>query len=140
MAKRPSSASHRKASLLERLVRRPTSVPGDRSAAASRDGPRRRAASLADSVSMAPPRRRRQGRGAGRPRADDTGGARGEPARAPRPNARSPDAIDAVRVVDPPDLPHSTPGPDILAWAEHAGRVLISRDRRTMIAEVAAHL
>lgn len=55
-------------------------------------------------------------------------------------NARSPDAIDAVRVGDPPDLPLSTPDPDILAWAGHAGRVLISRDRRTMIAELATHL
>ncbi len=55
-------------------------------------------------------------------------------------NARSMVPIDAVRVGDPPDLPLSTPDADILAWAEHAGRLLVSRDRRTMIAELAEHL
>jgi hypothetical protein len=55
-------------------------------------------------------------------------------------NAQSVDPIDAVRVGDPPDWPLSTPDTDILAWAEHAGRVLVSRDRRTMIAELAARL
>jgi Domain of unknown function (DUF5615) len=55
-------------------------------------------------------------------------------------NSRSVDSIDVVRVGDPPDLPLATPDSDILAWAESAGRVLISRDRRTMIAELAAHL
>ncbi len=55
-------------------------------------------------------------------------------------NAQSADPIDAVRVGDPPDLPLSSPDTAVLAWAEHAGRVLISRDRRTMVAELAAHL
>jgi hypothetical protein len=55
-------------------------------------------------------------------------------------NARSSDPIEVVRVGDPPDLPLSTPDSDILEWAEVSGRVLISRDRRTMIAELAAHL
>jgi hypothetical protein len=55
-------------------------------------------------------------------------------------NARSVDPIDAVRVGDPPDLPLSSPDSGILVWAERAGRVLISRDRRTMIAELTAHL
>jgi hypothetical protein len=55
-------------------------------------------------------------------------------------NAHSADPIDVVQVGDPPDVPLSTPDPDILAWAELAGHVLVSRDRRTMIAELAAHL
>ena len=55
-------------------------------------------------------------------------------------NAQSLDTIDVVRVGDPPDLPLSTPDSDILVWSEQAGRVLISRDRRTMIAELVAHL
>jgi hypothetical protein len=55
-------------------------------------------------------------------------------------NAQSADPIDVVRVGDPSNLPLSTPDSDILAWAELAGRVLISRDRRTMIAELTTHL
>ena len=55
-------------------------------------------------------------------------------------NAQAVDPIDAVRVGDPPDLPLASLDSDILAWAERAGRVLVSRDRRTMIAELAAHL
>jgi hypothetical protein len=55
-------------------------------------------------------------------------------------NAQSVDPLDAVRVGDPPGLPVSSPDSEILVWAERAGRVLISRDRRTMIAELAAHL
>ena len=55
-------------------------------------------------------------------------------------NARSFDPIDVVRVGDPPDLPLSSPDSEILDWAGRAGRVLISRDRRTMIAELAAYL
>jgi hypothetical protein len=55
-------------------------------------------------------------------------------------NAQSLESIDVVRVGDPPDLPLSTPDSDILASAEHAGRVLVSRDRRTMIAQLFAHL
>src|SRR4051812_43480142 len=53
-------------------------------------------------------------------------------------NARSSSPIDAVRVGDLPDLQLSTPDSDIRRWAEHAGCVLVSRDRRTMIAELAA--
>jgi hypothetical protein len=55
-------------------------------------------------------------------------------------NAGSPDPIDVVRVGDPPDLPLSTPDSDILQWAEASACVLVSRDRRTMIAELAVHL
>ena len=55
-------------------------------------------------------------------------------------NAGSFNPIDVVRVGDPPDRPLSTPDSEILDWARRAGRVLISRDRRTMIAELAAYL
>lgn len=54
-------------------------------------------------------------------------------------NAFSADPIDVIRVGDPPDLPLSTPDHEILRWAESAGRVPISRDRRTMISEFSAH-
>jgi hypothetical protein len=54
-------------------------------------------------------------------------------------NAYSAEHIDVIRVGDPPDLPLSTTDPEILRWAESAGRVLVSRDRRTMISEFAAH-
>jgi hypothetical protein len=55
-------------------------------------------------------------------------------------NARSFDPIDVVRVGDPPNLPLAMPDSQILDWAARAGCVLISRDRRTMIAELAAYL
>jgi hypothetical protein len=55
-------------------------------------------------------------------------------------NAHALDPIDVVRVGDRLDLPLSTADSKILAWAELAGRVRISRDRRTMIAELSAHL
>jgi hypothetical protein len=55
-------------------------------------------------------------------------------------NGRAPDPIDVVRVGDPPDLPLSSKDPDILAWAELHQRVLVSRDKRTMVADLAAHL
>jgi len=47
-------------------------------------------------------------------------------------NSHAQDPLDVVRVGDPDDLPLSSRDPDILAWAEHAGRVIVSRDRRTM--------
>ncbi len=55
-------------------------------------------------------------------------------------NAQAVESIDAVRVGDPADLPLSCPDSEILVWAERAGRVLISRDRRTMIAELRAQV
>jgi hypothetical protein len=54
-------------------------------------------------------------------------------------NSYASDPIDVTRVGDPPDLPLSARDSEILQWAESAGRVLISRDRRTMIAELSAH-
>jgi hypothetical protein len=55
-------------------------------------------------------------------------------------NAHTANPLDVVRVGDPPDLPLSSNDPDILVWAELDGRVLVSRDKRTMIAGLAAHL
>ena len=55
-------------------------------------------------------------------------------------NDHFPTLLDAVRVGDPLDLPLASKDPDILAWAEVEGRVLVSRDKRTMIAELAAHI
>jgi hypothetical protein len=36
--------------------------------------------------------------------------------------------IDAVQVGDPPDLPLGSKDPDILLWADRAGRLVVSRD------------
>ncbi len=36
--------------------------------------------------------------------------------------------LDVVRVGDPLDLPLSSRDADIIAWAENAGRVIVSRD------------
>jgi hypothetical protein len=55
-------------------------------------------------------------------------------------NARGIDPVDVVRVGDPPDLPLGTLDPDLLAWAEHAGRILVSRDRNTLVAHLGDHL
>src|SRR6516225_3753842 len=55
-------------------------------------------------------------------------------------NAHAADALDVVRVGDPSDLPLSSSDPDILLWAERAGRVVVSRDRRTMIGDLLTHL
>ena len=55
-------------------------------------------------------------------------------------NDHYPSLLDVVRVGDPPDLPLGSKDPDIVFWAEIAGRVLVSRDKRTMIADLAAHL
>ena len=56
-------------------------------------------------------------------------------------NARLPEAaIDVVRVGDPADLPLGTSDPDILAWCEREGRILVSMDRRTLPVHLAEHL
>src|SRR5262245_50332571 len=55
-------------------------------------------------------------------------------------NAVGVDAIDMVRVGDPPDLPLGTLDPDILLWMEQHGRLLVSLDKRTLPAALAAHL
>jgi len=55
-------------------------------------------------------------------------------------NASGIDLIDVVCVGDLPDLPLGTKDPDILAWAEREGRVLVTRDWNTMPGHLAAHL
>jgi hypothetical protein len=54
-------------------------------------------------------------------------------------NAAGP-KLDVVRVGDPPDLALGSADPDILLWAERAGRILVSRDLRTLPAHLASHL
>jgi hypothetical protein len=55
-------------------------------------------------------------------------------------NRRGIDPVDVVRVGDPPDLPRGSPDPDILAWADRNGRVLVSADWGTMPGHFADHL
>ena len=55
-------------------------------------------------------------------------------------NARGGLAIDAVSVGDPPDLPLGSLDPDILLWAEREGRIVLSRDRKTLVPDFARHL
>src|SRR5258708_22567026 len=55
-------------------------------------------------------------------------------------NARSAHTIDAVRVGDVPDLPLGSLDRDILVWAELHGRILVSRDEKTMKSYLADHL
>ena len=57
-----------------------------------------------------------------------------------RHNAAGLEPLDALRVGDPPDLPLGTLDPDILLWAESAGRILISRDASTLDGHLANHL
>ena len=40
--------------------------------------------------------------------------------------------IDAGRVGDPPDRPLGSKDPEVLIWAEANGRIILSRDFRTM--------
>lgn len=57
-----------------------------------------------------------------------------------RHNAANIDPIDVVRVGDPPDLPCGSLDPDVLAWAEREGRILVTLDRQTIAAHLTAHL
>jgi hypothetical protein len=57
-----------------------------------------------------------------------------------RHNSSGVDLIDAVCVGDPPDLPLGSSDPDIISWAEHHGRVLVTRDVHTMPANFFQHL
>ncbi len=50
------------------------------------------------------------------------------------------DAIDAVRVGDPADLPLGTPDPDVLLWAEREDRIFVTPDVRTAPNHLADHL
>lgn len=49
-------------------------------------------------------------------------------------------AIDVTQVGDPIDLPLGSTDPDLLLWAEKEGRVVVTRDRRTMPSHLNAHL
>jgi hypothetical protein len=48
--------------------------------------------------------------------------------------------IDTVRVGDPPNLPLGSTDATILQWGENEGRILISRDLRTLPGHLAIHL
>lgn len=48
--------------------------------------------------------------------------------------------LDAMRIGDAADLPHSVSDPEILLWAEREGRVLLTEDKRTMAVHLDAHL
>lgn len=49
-------------------------------------------------------------------------------------------SIDVVRVGDFPALPLRSPDSEILLWAEHEGRILLSLDRDTLAGHLAQHL
>ena len=55
-------------------------------------------------------------------------------------NAKGVDPIDVTQVGDPVDLPLGSSDPNILLWAEKEGRVVVTRDRRTMPGHLATHL
>lgn len=47
--------------------------------------------------------------------------------------------LDVVQVGDMPDLPLGTPDPVILRWAAAEGRILVSRDVKSLPDHLAAH-
>jgi hypothetical protein len=55
-------------------------------------------------------------------------------------NAAGVDVLDALCVGDPSAPPLGTSDPDLLLWAEQQGRILVSRDRKTMPGHFADHL
>jgi Domain of unknown function (DUF5615) len=55
-------------------------------------------------------------------------------------NAAGVDPVDAVRVGDPPGLPRGTKDPALLQWAEQAGRILLSFDKKTLPGHLTDHL
>jgi Domain of unknown function (DUF5615) len=57
-----------------------------------------------------------------------------------RHNAGGLEPLDVIRVGDAPDLPLGTLDPEILIWAERAGRILISRDASTLSGHLADHM
>src|SRR3954453_6324879 len=48
--------------------------------------------------------------------------------------------LDALRVGDLPDLPLRASDPEILSWAEQAGRILLTYDESSMPGPLADHL
>ena len=57
-----------------------------------------------------------------------------------RHNHQSEFSIDAARVGDPPDLPLRSADSDILLWAEHENRILITLDENTIPVHLADHV
>jgi hypothetical protein len=57
-----------------------------------------------------------------------------------RHNAQGGLPLDAVRVVDPPDLPLGSTDPAILLWAEREDQILLTEDVHTMPRHLAHHL
>jgi predicted nuclease of predicted toxin-antitoxin system len=57
-----------------------------------------------------------------------------------RHNEHNADILDVVCVGQSDDLPFSVDDPSILLWAERQGRILITEDKSTMPAHLAAHL
>lgn len=55
-------------------------------------------------------------------------------------NLRSSETLDVVRVGDLPELPVGSLDPEILLWAEQAGRILVTEDKSTMAGHLADHL
>jgi hypothetical protein len=55
-------------------------------------------------------------------------------------NAKSAYVIDAVWVGGPPDLPQGSLDPELLKWADTAGRILISHDRKSMPGHFQQHM
>jgi hypothetical protein len=55
-------------------------------------------------------------------------------------NTRGIHPLAAVRVGDPPDLPHGSTDPAILLWAEREGRILVTQDENTIPRHLAQHL
>jgi hypothetical protein len=57
-----------------------------------------------------------------------------------RHNSASEFRLDAVRVGDLDELPLRTRDRELLIWAEHAGRILVTRDHSTMPGHLEVHL
>ena len=57
-----------------------------------------------------------------------------------RHNRKSEWSLDVTRIGDPPALPLGSSDPQVLLWAEHERRILITRDRGTLAKHLAAHL
>jgi hypothetical protein len=48
--------------------------------------------------------------------------------------------IDTTRVGEPADLPLGSTDPEILLWAERAGRIILTEDAKTFTSGLAQHL
>ena len=57
-----------------------------------------------------------------------------------RHNRKGEHPVEAVRVGDQDSVPLGIKDPELLRWAEDEGRILVSKDVRTMPSHLAAHL